>query len=467
MKIVKIRYNVIYSVFILLVLVSSQTSAKLLENPHNKMECGSCHAVDVSFDKPLIKLELVDDQVVNLCLKCHSDIMNAHHPQRVQITGEIPDYLPVGEGNFIICTTCHNIHQEDASMHFLRSASIGNYKSRIDICYDCHKENFKSISPHKSEEEGLSCLTCHTSAPTSKDTIETVNFVTENIEKMCDFCHNIDNEKHPTSVDKTIDLSPTLPRSKDKKVVCITCHDPHGTINTINFLREKYVSDLEFGKYEKPHSEEGYFNCLKCHAKPPSEKEYTGCKYEDDFILLCYNCHGVDAEKCHPVNVELSKDMTLPAGFKLNNDNLITCVTCHNPDCTGDSSIRYRNFKQLAEESCNDCHNFAGLKGVNPHQGKENKITCAYCHDRDKQIEDFGMSEKFLCLRCHKYKKHPASVDHLARPKSTMVLIPQVRLNRKGKIKCSTCHDPHMDDTNFNKLRKFENITNCEACHQI
>ncbi len=443
--------------------------AKLTKNPHNEMECGKCHAANVKFGQPLDKLEFVEDDIVNMCTKCHSEIIKVHHPQRVQVSGEVPDYLPLGEGNSINCRTCHDIHMKDTSMHFLRTASIGYYTSRIDICYDCHKKNFKNISPHVSREEeaGIACLICHRDAPTIKDTRETVTLVTQNIVKMCNFCHIIDTDNHPLNVDRTIEISKALPLSRNKKVVCITCHDPHGTVNTINFLRERYVIDLEFGKYENPHNIKEYFNCLKCHVDVSSAKEYVACKYKDDFILLCYNCHGTDAEKCHPVNIALLDEMELPEGFELNDDDLITCVTCHNPDCSGGKKIRYRSLDALTTSNCNDCHNYSGLKSINPHMGKDETTTCFYCHKKDHKIGDFGMSQKFICFRCHKYKKHPSGIDHLVVPRAMMDVIEQVKLDKKGKIKCSTCHDPHSKDKMHNKLRKFENISICEACHQM
>ncbi len=446
--------------------------AGMTENPHNKMECGKCHAEEVDFSRALNNPKFVEKDVVAMCLKCHSDIISVHHPQRVQVIVEVPDYLPVGEGNFITCSTCHDIHIKEVSNHLLRSLSIGNYTSRIEICYECHRDDFRKISPHNSEDEGMSCLMCHRDTPSIRDTSKTVSLVSENIEKMCNFCHNIAVNEHPLNVDTTIEISEKLPRSKDGKVICVTCHEPHGSISTINFLREQYVTDLEFGKYENPHTIREYFNCLKCHVDINSTKlkkqEQLDCKYKNDFILLCYNCHGTDEETCHPINAALKEGMTLPKGFELNKDDLISCVTCHNPDCSGDSdNIRYRNLNDIKESNCHDCHDFGPEKSTNPHLGKDDTLSCFICHKKGEKIESFGMSQKFVCLKCHKYKPHPSSVDHLKPLRSTMALIPGMKLDRKGKIKCSTCHDPHIIGNKNSKLRSFENITICEGCHQL
>ncbi|MFC1856167.1 cytochrome c3 family protein, partial [Thermodesulfobacteriota bacterium] len=432
-----------------------------------RMDCSDCHEGEVSFAKGIETLELVEKNVIELCVKCHSSIINVHHPLRVQVTVPVPDYIPLSEGRAITCITCHDIHSEDVSMHLLRSSSIGDYKSRIDLCYECHIDDFKKISPHKSEELGLSCLTCHRDTPEKGETADTVTLITEDIVKMCNFCHIIDTEKHPLNVDETISISKALPLSKDGKTICTTCHDPHGTMNTINFLRERYVTDVEFSKYEDPHEVKEYYSCLKCHLTDEDNIELKSCKYEDDYIILCYNCHSSDLEKCHPINIPLEESMTLPKGFELNEDNLISCVTCHNPDCNSQTTIRYRNIGELRRSSCNDCHNNKGLNSVNPHLGKDNTASCFYCHKRGVKIGDFGMSQKFVCLKCHPLVDHPANKEHLKAPNSQMNIIPEIMLDGKGKIKCSSCHDPHMPGSDTHKLRQYENILICEACHQF
>jgi predicted CXXCH cytochrome family protein len=447
----------------ILILPAAICQAEEAENPHNEMVCLRCHASDVSFEEPNDDLSLKGGDPVGLCLKCHGDIISVHHPQRVQVTVEVPDYLPVGEGNSITCLTCHYLHEKDMSAHLLRSSEIGNYKSRIDICYECHIDNFKRISPHRSEVEGMSCLICHRDTPTIKDTRDTVTLVNKNIDRLCNFCHNIKEDEHPVNVDTSIKISEKLPRTVDGKVICITCHDPHGTTGTINFLRERYVNDLEYGKYENPHNVKEYFECLKCHVEVPNVEEYQECRYEEDFILLCYTCHGADAEKCHVVNVSLSEGMTLPEGFPLNDDELISCVTCHNPDCSENKLIRYVNLDSLTKERCKDCHDFKGLDGIKPHVSKDTlSDDCFVCHNRNMAMDQFGMSQKFICLKCHKYKEHPPRTKKNVDIPSDVT---GVLLDKKGKVMCTTCHDPHSDDTTNNKLKVVGEITVCEACH--
>jgi hypothetical protein len=461
------RKTLLKLVLVLLVLLPAAAHAKLTENPHNKMECGKCHQGTVSFDEVPDDIELTEKGIHALCIGCHKKIKDVHHPEDVTVKEDVPDYLPLGEGGLVTCLTCHEIHSKDVSMHLLRSSSIGFYSSRIDICYECHTDNFKKISPHKSEEEGLSCLICHRNTPTIKDTEETITLVSEDIELMCNFCHNVDMENHPMNAEDSVKYSNVLPLSKSKEVICITCHDPHGTINTISFLREKYVVHIEMGKTEDPHKTSDYFSCLKCHVDIPSEEEYKKCKANEDLILLCYNCHGTDAEKCHPVNIELKEGMELPDNFQLTKNGLISCVTCHGPNCALDTKMEYRNLSQLKSSNCNDCHNFAGFKSIYLHSGFEALTTCYYCHKRDQEIKSFGMSQKFVCLKCHNYKNHPADINHIVKPSYEMMIIPEIKLDKKGKIKCSTCHDPHLEDMKKGKLITFEDMTLCEACHQL
>ena len=462
------KKSVILVLIVTMLLFVSIANAKfVIENHHNKMKCSRCHKGKVKFGEPIKDLKFIKDDLIEICLECHIEIRAVHHPQRVEVTQDVPEYFYLDEGGIVTCRTCHDIHMEDVSMHLLRSFDIGNYTSRIDICYECHRQDFKEISPHKSEKEGLTCLKCHKSSPTIKDTEETITLVAEKNELLCNFCHNVDVDNHPLNVDRSIRLSKRLPRSEYNKVICITCHDPHGTTGTINFLRERYVKDLEIGKYKNPHLEKEYFSCLKCHVKVPDNKEYVKTKYDDDYILLCYNCHGTDEEKCHPIGIELKKGMELPRGFKLNDDDIITCVTCHQLHCSGTEFISYRNINTLKKTNCNDCHNFSGVKTINPHAGKKNVVTCFYCHKREQNITEFGMSQKFICLKCHSYARHPSETNHIVKPSEELFIISQVKVDKKGKIKCSTCHDPHLAEDGKKRLRTFENLKICEACHQF
>ncbi|MFC1856168.1 cytochrome c3 family protein [Thermodesulfobacteriota bacterium] len=457
--------NIIRLLMTISVLICAASSSYASSNPHNKQKCSECHKGDISFDEIGGNVELITDNHTSLCLDCHEDVIAVHHPQRVQVTGDVPDFLPLSEGRSITCITCHDIHSENTdTIHLLRSANIGDYTSRVDLCYACHIDNFKQISPHISEEMGLSCLVCHRETPTIKDTRETVTLVNKNIEKMCNFCHMIDDTNHPLNVDTTVKLSGRLPRSKDGKVVCTTCHDPHGTIETINYLRDQYVMDLEFGKYDNPHNVQEYFNCMKCHEDIPGVNDYINCKYKDDFILLCYTCHGADAEKCHPVNVKLQEGMTLPQNFSLDDDGLISCVTCHNPDCSENKRIKYIKYDSILKSSCKDCHDFSDLAGKYPHISKDDAGDgCYICHKKSLDITDFGMSQKFVCMKCHMYKIHPENGEFKLQQSSLLV---DIDLDKAGRIKCSTCHDPHDPEIGNFKLKNVEEMTVCEACHQ-
>jgi predicted CXXCH cytochrome family protein len=99
--------------------------------------------------------------------------------------------------------------------------------------------------------------------------------------------------------------------------------------------------------------------------------------------------------------------------------------------------------------------------------GRKATVACFYCHKREQKIKEFGMSQKFICLKCHPYLKHPSEIEHMVIPSSELSIISQIELDKKGKIKCSTCHDPHLEGKKNKKLRVFEDITICEACHQF
>jgi len=74
--------------------------------------------------------------------------------------------------------------------------------------------------------------------------------------------------------------------------------------------------------------------CLSCHINKPLESIKLMGKYVlpdmNEFVknetLMCKECHGDDSSS-HIVGV--TPDYTVPADFPLDNENKITCLTCH------------------------------------------------------------------------------------------------------------------------------------------
>jgi predicted CXXCH cytochrome family protein len=90
-------------------------------------------------------------------------------------------------------------------------------------------------NPHIKRGEG-NCSVCHTQRPPQliDDHVET-----------CTNCHrgNIENHpvtRHPINVAVKIEIPTPLPLTKEKRLVCSTCHDPHDDNGFSSMLRVEY-----------------------------------------------------------------------------------------------------------------------------------------------------------------------------------------------------------------------------------
>lgn len=102
----------------------------------------------------------------------------------------------------------------------------------------------KVVNPHDFSVKQY-CHFCHTGKPPqlSLDPVTT-----------CTKCHmgNLDNHpvtKHPIGKEPRINVPYNFPLTKDGKMVCYTCHDPHNKLGYPKMLR------VEYGKL-----------CAACHV---------------------------------------------------------------------------------------------------------------------------------------------------------------------------------------------------------
>ncbi len=91
------------------------------------------------------------------------------------------------------------------------------------------------INPHTRRSEG-NCSYCHTRRPPQliDDHVGT-----------CTNCHigNIENHpvtRHPIDVAVKIMIPTPLPLTKEQRIVCSTCHDPHDEHGYASLLRVQY-----------------------------------------------------------------------------------------------------------------------------------------------------------------------------------------------------------------------------------
>src|SRR5512139_1393387 len=157
-------------------------------NPHRDLDCAECHVkVPRKGETPPKEvLAGLSKPPVDLCRGCHSAAESSHHPVVKATERRLPKDLPLSVSGEVICSTCHDVHQEKAVSYLLRGYDTGRYFVRMDMCLDCHGENFSAINPHNALAESAKCGTCHLGKPGVSDAGGTAR-LQENLERICDF----------------------------------------------------------------------------------------------------------------------------------------------------------------------------------------------------------------------------------------------------------------------------------------
>lgn len=423
-------------------------------NPHREIACTECHrkvpekgsSTWADIAKGLVR------EPVALCRGCHPESEAHHHPVNRKPERALPEGLPAGVSGDVVCSTCHDVHLTGGQESLLRGFDTGRYRVRMDMCLDCHGKGFAEVNPHRMEEENRRCYTCHSTTPTAADISTTVTF-REEIGRICDFCHNVREKSHPLNVDPMRALPENLPRDSKGRMNCGTCHDPHGAGETIHFLRRRYVDFLESGRYMNPHGQSDYRSCQGCHLEVSTDKKEMRrrLRYGGDDLQICLSCHGA-MESCHPILVKPGGRMKQGKGLPLSPEGKITCMTCHDPMPAGGHGVatRGREPGEPINALCFRCHDREELMGRNPHFSMSDRSSCRFCHDTmtDPTNEEaarvsFISNTRLICLRCHPQEAHPMGVNHMVVPK--MEIPEPFRLDMKGKITCTTCHNPHIE----------------------
>ncbi len=449
------------------------------ENPHAGMACAECHSRIPErgrADRGLTPDFLTKDPVA-LCRDCHPVAEASHHPVVKKAGRDLPAGLPLGAGGEVICSTCHDVHLKGAAPALLRGFDTRRYAVRMDMCLDCHAGSFSAINPHKAEAQSRKCYTCHT-GETSGDNVAVS--LRADLIKTCDFCHNVAAKAHPLNVDPLRKLPDALPRGRKGEVMCGTCHDPHGGDATLHFLRTRYVEFLESGRYANPHGKNDYASCLGCHREMATRDEgmRKNLRYGGDDLQICLSCHG-GMDSCHPILVRLLPGMKPGPGLALSREGEIKCTTCHDPTPKGASGVAMRGREpgQPVNTICFRCHDKSDLSGRNPHATMSDRTTCKFCHDTMTDPTDdeaarvsFISNTRLICLRCHAQTGHPGGVNHMVVPRG--VLPAAFRVDGKGKITCTTCHNPHLELTGPEGAKRHRYVVEadgmslCSVCHR-
>lgn len=209
--------------------------------------------------------------------------------------------------------------------------------------------------------------------------------------------------------------------------------------------------------------------CTACHV---DEEEYE--LHSDDPSELCNRCHGEGriVGHHHPLRA-VPPEITVPEDWPLLNGRL-TCLTCHVPSHDENIGIDMFLREDLGAEStafCFVCHDREKITSRNPHMEINRGTGCGLCHDTEPvpgkdtlATVTFCSDPTVLCLRCHSDVPHPAGFDHSRRLDDEIaeVIGKTINLYEKNTIVCSTCHNPHVFESQTLKLRGV--VIGGEAC---
>ena len=185
----------------------SLTENLFVHGPVSVGICTVCHDPDSTPNK--YKVEENDNV---LCYGCHEERRKIDESKKLQ-------HGPVGAG---MCTVCHDPHSSSFQYQLV--------KSKNEICAMCHQEDadrwMHLNSLHPPFKSG-NCPGCHD--PHSSDFKYNLKVDRKDL---CALCHEIPvpGHLHEAGNVPRFKLPDDFPLTNDGKIMCLTCHDPHGAI---------------------------------------------------------------------------------------------------------------------------------------------------------------------------------------------------------------------------------------------
>jgi tetratricopeptide (TPR) repeat protein len=435
----------------------TQEQLTSISGSHAIFNCTDCHFEDTSLEE------------LPTCGGCHSSFINLHPvdfiPERT-----LPDGFDLSNGGQMVCATCHRLHGGQESSSYLRYGNRAKH-SRDEFCAQCHGANFSRINPHRKDIGTNRCVFCHA---TQRDESSSKGRTVE----ICNFCHGGLAKKHPQMLYFFDDENPIVEIDEDEWT-CVTCHLPHGTSDTVNFLRQEIASAIERVRRSDPHLPVKS-TCNNCHRINDVEliKSSWGhaLRYQGDVGILCASCHVIEIGH-HPMGVLLPENqleyISVESEIGLNRQKRIDCYTCHNNMCLSDSYrmvLRVSEGGTIRNELCWKCHKKKSFVKQSPHI--DDRRYCLYCHEtqppEDALFFNLDVPEN-VCNHCHNVKPHPTG-KHLVQPSHRISIPENFPLGDEGKIICSTCHDPHQVETEVNTHLNPKRLRGglsdfCTTCH--
>lgn len=244
------------------------------------------------------------------CLTCH-DTVSLH--DTAHGNPKIPGTPAAEKG----CESCHGPGDEhvkdDAHGHIKKFNKVA--ASLVsETCVTCHNRSEHAMwegSPHSARS--LGCTTCH-SIHNPKS--EKGQLVKANQIELCATCHRPQVMKQLRSSHMPV---------REGKMVCTSCHNPHGSTNVKQLRAGNYVNEA----------------CYSCHAEKrgPFLWEHAAGR---ESCTTCHDPHGSNNDRmlvvrapmlCQRCHIGTRHPSTIYDGTALGNrsNRLITrsCINCH------------------------------------------------------------------------------------------------------------------------------------------
>lgn len=117
----------------LVILFALVRAADAQTNPHSgdrQDTCPACHFV--VGERVVIDRTLAPADPISTCTACHPQVPGRDHPAGVPVRTLVPTNLPLGGGGKLVCSTCHDPHNETKYPGLLRMEFNA-------LCAACHK----------------------------------------------------------------------------------------------------------------------------------------------------------------------------------------------------------------------------------------------------------------------------------------------------------------------------------------
>ncbi len=402
----------------------------------DKITCESCHTAHGSTTNAYLARSSRD---ASLCLACHTDKAMltpqgqkkpGHVVNAKPVTAKIPTTLlekgaQVGASGEVICGTCHRVHGQQTGQHLL----IMRDDQNATLCLTCHTDKLslvktghnliksapkaKNLQGQTAAQAGI-CSACHLPHKPARDLAPGGDYTTG----MCMSCHGkerfaarplIFGQSHPLGVTPKDAAAPNgyyspalAPRdrlslplydrygvpSRNGKVTCATCHDPH-RLQAVG----KTTSSDESGTAPKPKN-------LFLRQNPPE---------------MCRQCHG---------------------------DKFAVIESKHNLAKTAPKELNRLKQTPRSAGICGSCHLVHGGEGpflwakkIPTTDRPSNPFVCFSCH-RDKG----AAAKKPIHANSHPIDVAPSEHGLDTR---LPLFAPDGKHAADGRVACYTCHDPH------------------------